>query len=55
MTAERTLLAAYATNGSEQPFRGVVTRYIELVSSTAVRLVYRDTYLAEDVVRLVAI
>ena len=53
MTAERTLLADYAVNGSEKAFREVVTRYIHLVYSTAVRLVYGDTHLAEDVVQMV--
>ena len=53
MTAERTLLADYAVNGSEKAFREVVTRYIDLVYSTAVRLVYGDTHLAEDVVQMV--
>lgn len=53
MTAERTLLADYAVNGSETAFREVVTRYIDLVYSTAVRLVYGDTHLADDVVQMV--
>ena len=53
MTAERTLLADYAVNGSEKAFREVVKRYIDLVYSTAVRLVYGDTHLAEDVVQMV--
>jgi RNA polymerase sigma factor (sigma-70 family) len=53
MTTERTLLADYAVNGSEKAFREVVTRYIDLVYSTAVRLVCGDTHLAEDVVQMV--
>ena len=53
MKTERTLLADYAVNGSETAFREVVTRYIDLVFSTAVRLVYGDTHLAEDVVQMV--
>jgi hypothetical protein len=31
MTAERTLLADYTANGSEEAFREVVSRYIDLV------------------------
>lgn len=53
MTTERTLLADYAANGSERAFREVVRRYIDLVYSTAVRLVYGDTHLAEDVAQMV--
>jgi RNA polymerase sigma factor (sigma-70 family) len=53
MTAERTLLADYTANGSEQAFRDVVTRYIDVVYSTAARLVNGDTHLAEDVVQMV--
>ncbi len=53
MTAERTLIAEYAANGSEQAFREVVRRYIDLVYATALRLMDGDTHLAEDVVQTV--
>ena len=45
----RTLLAEYAGTRSETAFREVVSRYVNLVYSTAVRLVDGDSHLAEDV------
>ncbi|MFZ0828663.1 MAG: sigma-70 family RNA polymerase sigma factor [Verrucomicrobiia bacterium] len=53
MTDQRTLLAAYVSQGSEPAFRELVARYIDLVYSTAVRLVNGDTHRAEDVVQTV--
>jgi RNA polymerase sigma factor (sigma-70 family) len=53
MTDHRTLLADYAANGSEEAFRELVSRYIDLVYSTAVRLVNGDTHRAEDVAQTV--
>lgn len=53
MTDSRTLLAEYANNGSEPAFRELVARYIDLVYSTAVRLVNGDTHRANDVVQTV--
>ncbi len=53
MTDPRTLLAAYVAQGSEPAFRELVSRYIDLVYSTAVRLVNGDTHRAEDVVQTV--
>jgi len=52
MTDPRTLLADYAVNGSEQAFREVVERYINLVYATAVRLVDGDTHRAQDVAQM---
>src|SRR5664280_2385907 len=53
MTDHRTLLAEYAANGSEEAFRELAGRYIDLVYSTAVRLVNGDTHRAEDVAQTV--
>jgi len=47
------LLADYAANGSERAFRELVTRYVDLVYSTALRLVEGDTHRAEDVAQTV--
>lgn len=53
MTESQQLLAEYAATGSEAAFRELVTRYVDLVHSVAVRLVNGDTCLAEDVVQTV--
>jgi RNA polymerase sigma factor (sigma-70 family) len=53
MTDYRTLLEDYVTNGSEQAFRELVARYVDLVYSTAVRLVNGDAHRAEDVAQTV--
>ena len=53
MTDGQRLLAEYVKNGSEPAFRELVTRYINLVYSAAVRLVGGDKQLAEDVVQTV--
>jgi RNA polymerase sigma factor (sigma-70 family) len=55
MTDSRRLLADYVENGSETAFRELVTCYIDLVYSSAVRLVNGDTHLAEDVAQTVFI
>ncbi len=54
MTANtQELVAAYIRNGSEAAFRELVTRYLDLVYSTAVRLVDGDTHRAEDIAQIV--
>ena len=53
MTDHRTLLADYVTHGSEPAFRELVARYVNLVYSTALRLVHGDSHRAEDVVQTV--
>lgn len=55
MTESRQLLAEYANNGSEAAFRELVARYINFVYSTALRLVERNTQLAEEVTQTVFI
>ena len=49
MTDSGTLLAQYARDGSESAFGELVARYINLVYSTALRLVNGDAHMAEDV------
>ena len=49
MTDSQTLLADYVRHDSEAAFRELVVRYLDLVYSTAVRLVGGNTHLAEDV------
>lgn len=55
MTETQTLLADYAGTGSEAAFQGLVTRYLGLVYSTAVRLVGGDAHLAKDFTQTVFI
>ena len=55
MTDSQKLLADFARNGSEAAFCDLVTRYTDLVYSTAVRLVNGDTHLARDVTQTVFI
>ncbi len=55
MTETQALIAAYVKAGSEEAFRELVLRYIDLVYSTALRLVGHDTHLAEDVTQTVFI
>ncbi len=53
MTDSKDLLGEYARNGSEAAFRELVTRYIDLVYSSALRIVEGDTHRAEDVAQVV--
>src|SRR5579863_7133442 len=53
MTDSQRLLADYAKRGSEEAFRELVKRYLDLVYSTALRLGGGDTHLAEDVAQTV--
>jgi RNA polymerase sigma factor (sigma-70 family) len=53
MTDTQQLLADYVATGSETAFRELVSRYVNLVYSAAVRLVAGDTHLAEDVTQTV--
>src|SRR5437667_12764697 len=53
MTDSQKLLAEYVRTGSEAAFRELVIRYVDLVYSTALRLVEGDTHRAEDVAQTV--
>jgi RNA polymerase sigma factor (sigma-70 family) len=53
MTDQPNLLAEYVAKGSEEAFRELVTRYLSLVYSTAIRLANGDPCLAEDVTQTV--
>ena len=51
MTDSQQLLVEYARERSETAFRELARRYIDLVYSTALRLLEGDTRRAEDVAR----
>src|SRR6266853_1777855 len=53
MTDSQNMLADYVQTGSEVAFRELVTRYLDLVYSTALRSVEGDTHRAEDVAQTV--
>jgi RNA polymerase sigma factor (sigma-70 family) len=53
MTDTRQLLNDYAKSGSDDAFRELVTRYLDLVYSAALRLVEGDVHRAEDVTQVV--
>jgi RNA polymerase sigma factor (sigma-70 family) len=53
MTESERLLADYARHGSEPAFRELVSRYVDLVYSTALRLVGGDSHRAQDVTQIV--
>ena len=53
MTDSQDLLAEYRRNGSDAAFRELVARFVDLVYSTALRLVEGDTHRAKDVTQTV--
>src|SRR5262249_35008745 len=53
MTESQQLLADYAATGSESAFRELLSRYVNLVYSTALRRVDGDTHAAEDITQTV--
>jgi hypothetical protein len=53
MTESEKLLADYVTRGSQEAFRELVARYVNLVYSTALRLVAGDTHRAQDIAQTV--
>src|SRR3954464_2851923 len=53
MTDTKSLLREYARNGSEAAFRQLVSRYVDMVYSTALRRVSGNGHTAEDIVQLV--
>ncbi|SPE59547.1 hypothetical protein SBV1_3300001 [Verrucomicrobia bacterium] len=53
MTESQALLADFVKTRSELAFRGLVTRYLSLVYTTALRVVGGDAHLAEDVAQMV--
>src|SRR3954468_112794 len=55
MTDERKLIERYAKSRSEAAFEGIVSRYVDLVYSVALRVVSGDPHLAKDVVQTVFI
>src|SRR2546428_9772324 len=55
MTDDDQLLRQYTEERSESAFGKMVTRYIDLVYSAALRVVNGDTHLAEDITQTVFI
>ncbi|MBI3869810.1 MAG: sigma-70 family RNA polymerase sigma factor [Verrucomicrobia bacterium] len=53
MTDSQTLLDDYARTGSDAAFRELLARYVDLVYSTALRLLEGDRHRAEDVAQTV--
>jgi DNA-directed RNA polymerase specialized sigma24 family protein len=53
MTDNHNLLAEFRRNGSDAAFRELVSSYLDLVYSTALRLVGGDAHRAEDVTQTV--
>src|SRR5215211_8934076 len=55
MVATQSGLAEFVQTGSDAAFSEIVSRYVDLVYSTALRLVGGDTHRAEDVTQTVFI
>src|SRR5262245_49001658 len=53
MTDSQKLLTDYVRSGSEDAFRELVSRYLDLVYSTALRLVEGDSHRADGVAQVV--
>lgn len=53
MTESQKLLGEYVRTGSESAFRELLTRYVDLVYSVAIRLVDGDEHTAQDVAQMV--
>jgi hypothetical protein len=53
MNDSQQLLTEYARSGSEAAFAELVTNYINLVYSTAVRMLGEDAHLAKDATQIV--
>jgi DNA-directed RNA polymerase specialized sigma24 family protein len=53
MTSDSELLHTYAEQASEEAFAELVSRYLDLVFSAALRQVGGDTHLAQDVAQTV--
>src|SRR5581483_12254406 len=53
MTDEHPLLEAYRRERSEPAFRELVSRYLDLVFSTALRKAGNDSHLAQDITQIV--
>jgi RNA polymerase sigma factor (sigma-70 family) len=53
MTDSQKLLAEFARTGSEAAFRELLTRYVDLVHSAAIRLVNGDAHTAQDIAQTV--
>src|SRR2546428_14047456 len=53
MTDSQRVLTEYARTSSDAAFRELVIRYVDVVYSTALRLVGGDTHRAEDVTQTV--
>lgn len=53
MTDSQSLLANYVRTGADDAFRELIARYLDLVYSTALRMVEGDAHRAEDLTQAV--